>query len=168
MKEDTPPNVAKPDSAPSSTPATPRSQAANLPSLEDSPTTDDSQAVSESTDAADGTTTAFNSGASSSTLTTTTKDQAKEDSSPKADGKDKDKDKGSKATNLVGKINNLISTDLENITEGRDFFFIFIYSPLNIILGMVFLYVLLDWRRVSRCAWIARFEWLPEICEFVL
>ena len=57
-------------------------------------------------------------------------------------GKD-DKDKGS---NLVGRINNLISTDLENITDGRDFLFVLVYTPLHIILCVGFLYKILGWR----------------------
>lgn len=131
MKEDMPANAAKPESAPSSTPASPRSQAADLPLIDDS--TDGSRTMSESAEA-DGT-------SAVSSDESTAKSKTKEDMS-KADDKDKD----SKATNLVGKINNLISTDLENITEGRDFFFVLVYAPLNIILGMAFLYVLLDWR----------------------
>jgi hypothetical protein len=35
-------------------------------------------------------------------------------------GEDGGEDLG-KATNLVGKMNNLVSTDLENLVEGRDF-----------------------------------------------
>ena len=34
------------------------------------------------------------------------------------------KDGTAKASNLIGKINNLVSTDLNNLVEGRDFLFI--------------------------------------------
>ena len=47
--------------------------------------------------------------------------------------------------NLVGRINNLISTDLENITESRDFMFLLIYAPLQICLCVWFLYTFLQW-----------------------
>ncbi|KAF9516655.1 hypothetical protein BS47DRAFT_1371638 [Hydnum rufescens UP504] len=130
MKEDTPPKAAKPDTAPSSTPASPRPRGTNLPSVEDS--SDASQPVSEPTDTEGTTAVSLDESA--------TKDRAEQDS-PTLDAKDKE----SKSSNLVGKINNLISTDLENITEGRDFFFIFLFAPINIILCSVFLYVLLDW-----------------------
>ena len=43
------------------------------------------------------------------------------------------KSEESKTSNLVGKINNLVSTDLGNITEGRDFLFVVMYAPLQII-----------------------------------
>jgi hypothetical protein len=148
MKEDTPPKAAKPDTAPSSTPASPPLRGTNLPSVEDS--SDGSQPVSEPTDT-EGTTAA-------SLDESTIKDRAEQDS-PTLD----DKDKSSKSSNLVGKINNLISTDLENITEGRDFFFIFLFAPINIILCSVFLYVLLDWRQVCNSLGIL-IPW-TEVCS---
>ena len=61
-------------------------------------------------------------------------------------GGDKDKDKPStQGTNLVGKITNLISTDLGNLVDGRDFLFLIWYSPLQIAFCVWFLYVILDW-----------------------
>ncbi|EIW78586.1 P-loop containing nucleoside triphosphate hydrolase protein [Coniophora puteana RWD-64-598 SS2] len=50
--------------------------------------------------------------------------------------------------NFVGKINNLVSTDLGNITDGRDFLLCLLYVPLQVGLGMVFLYDILGWRLV--------------------
>ncbi|KAJ8520559.1 hypothetical protein ONZ45_g2613 [Pleurotus djamor] len=47
--------------------------------------------------------------------------------------------------NLVGKLNNLISTDLGNITDGRDFIMLIVYAPLQLALGISFLYVILGW-----------------------
>lgn len=47
--------------------------------------------------------------------------------------------------NLVGRINNLISTDLDNISDSRDFMFLVIYSPLQIVLCIWFLYTFLQW-----------------------
>ncbi|KAL4068375.1 hypothetical protein V8B97DRAFT_1975301 [Scleroderma yunnanense] len=51
----------------------------------------------------------------------------------------------SSAVNLVGKINNLVTTDLNSIVEGRDFLMIFPYAPLQIGLCIWFLYHILGW-----------------------
>ncbi|EIW86373.1 hypothetical protein CONPUDRAFT_78742 [Coniophora puteana RWD-64-598 SS2] len=51
----------------------------------------------------------------------------------------------SSSDNLIGKINNLVSTDLSNITDGRDFLLCFLYIPLQVGLCMVFLYQILGW-----------------------
>lgn len=40
---------------------------------------------------------------------------------PESQASDDDNEDPGKASNLVGKMNNLVSTDLENIIEGRDF-----------------------------------------------
>ncbi|TFY61104.1 hypothetical protein EVG20_g7183 [Dentipellis fragilis] len=64
------------------------------------------------------------------------------------DSKDDDKffkDGSAKASNLVGKINNLVSTDLANITEGRDFILLVLYAPLQLIVCVWFLYKVLGW-----------------------
>ena len=63
-----------------------------------------------------------------------TKEKADEKPSDKAD------------SNLVGKINNLVSTDLENIVEARDFFLLVFYVPVQMALCIVFLYMILGWR----------------------
>ncbi|KAI0801943.1 hypothetical protein BC629DRAFT_1591605 [Irpex lacteus] len=47
--------------------------------------------------------------------------------------------------NFIGRINNLITSDLDNIVNGRDFLFLVISAPLHIIIGMWFLYVVLGW-----------------------
>lgn len=60
--------------------------------------------------------------------------------------KDVDKDKSSSGENLVGKINNLVTTDLANIVEARDFLLAAVYIPLQITLCIIFLYVVLGWR----------------------
>ncbi|KAG6919579.1 hypothetical protein DXG01_004242 [Tephrocybe rancida] len=51
----------------------------------------------------------------------------------------------SRADNLVGKINNLVTTDLMNIIESRDFLFVLVYMPLQVTLCIVFLYLVLGW-----------------------
>jgi hypothetical protein len=48
-----------------------------------------------------------------------------------------------KQENLVGKINNFISTDLGNITEARDLLFMIWYTPLQIAICVWFLYSIL-------------------------
>lgn len=48
--------------------------------------------------------------------------------------------------NLVGKMNNLVTTDLQNIVASRDFMMILISMPLQIALCIWFLYAILDWR----------------------
>ncbi|KAI0052512.1 hypothetical protein FA95DRAFT_1675194 [Auriscalpium vulgare] len=50
-----------------------------------------------------------------------------------------------KESNLVGKINNLVSTDLSNITDGRDFLFLILYMPFQLALCIWFLYTILGW-----------------------
>jgi hypothetical protein len=51
-----------------------------------------------------------------------------------------------KGGNLVGRINNLVSTDLNNIIDGRDFLMVAVACPIQIILCIVFLYTILGWR----------------------
>ncbi|KAL5534538.1 hypothetical protein ACEPAG_1001 [Sanghuangporus baumii] len=51
----------------------------------------------------------------------------------------------SSTDNLVGKLNNLITTDLTNIVEGRDFPMLIIQSPLMIAIGIAILYNFLGW-----------------------
>ncbi|KAJ7741259.1 P-loop containing nucleoside triphosphate hydrolase protein [Mycena metata] len=46
---------------------------------------------------------------------------------------------------LVGKINNLVTTDLGNIVDNRDFLMPVFFIPLQIGVGIWFLYVLLGW-----------------------
>ncbi|KIP05211.1 hypothetical protein PHLGIDRAFT_534835 [Phlebiopsis gigantea 11061_1 CR5-6] len=66
----------------------------------------------------------------------------------KDDKKDTDEKGAEKNENLVGKLNNLVTSDLENITEGRDFLFIVLFIPLLAILSMLFLYAVLGWSSI--------------------
>ncbi|KAL6299635.1 multidrug resistance-associated ABC transporter [Sparassis latifolia] len=50
-----------------------------------------------------------------------------------------------KGGNLVGKINNLVTTDLNNVTTGRDFLLLVVEIPLQVVLCVWFLYSLLGW-----------------------
>ncbi|KZV64704.1 hypothetical protein PENSPDRAFT_656364 [Peniophora sp. CONT] len=53
-----------------------------------------------------------------------------------------DKDKGG---NLVGKINNLVAVDLDNIVDGRDVVLLFVFTPVSIAISVYFLYLVLGW-----------------------
>lgn len=48
--------------------------------------------------------------------------------------------------NFLGRLNTLVTTDLQNVVNGRDFILIFVYIPLNVIVAMLFLYTILGWR----------------------
>ncbi|KZV63837.1 P-loop containing nucleoside triphosphate hydrolase protein [Peniophora sp. CONT] len=50
-----------------------------------------------------------------------------------------------KDDNFVGRINNLVTTDLQSIVNGRDFTLIIVYVPVTIATSLYFLYVLLGW-----------------------
>lgn len=65
-----------------------------------------------------------------STTTSSIKGKQKEEFPASLASEDDNEDPG-KASNLVGKMNNLVSTDLENIIEGRDF----------LLLGPSFMYI---------------------------
>ncbi|KIP03407.1 hypothetical protein PHLGIDRAFT_242940 [Phlebiopsis gigantea 11061_1 CR5-6] len=74
-------------------------------------------------------------------------DKKKKDGAAAADKKKKDDAAAAdkKSSNLVGKINNLVTSDLDSITSGRDFLFIVLSAPLMFALGMWFLYNVLGW-----------------------
>ncbi|KZP21077.1 P-loop containing nucleoside triphosphate hydrolase protein [Athelia psychrophila] len=50
--------------------------------------------------------------------------------------------------NLVGLVNNLVTTDLANISEGRNFIFLLVYIPLQVIVCIAFLYRILGWSSI--------------------
>lgn len=77
---------------------------------------------------------------SSSSSVSSTQAKVKKDKKTKEDDPPQ-----SDASNLVGKINNLVTTDLDNIVDGRDFLFVVLYIPVQISLCIVFLYLLLGW-----------------------
>ncbi|KAH7340934.1 hypothetical protein B0J17DRAFT_716110 [Rhizoctonia solani] len=65
-------------------------------------------------------------------------------------GRDSDASTGedNSSSNLVGKINNLMSTDLENIVDGADIMFVLVFAPVQIIFSIFFLYRILGWSSV--------------------
>ncbi|KAG8926192.1 hypothetical protein FRC00_003144 [Tulasnella sp. 408] len=82
-----------------------------------------------------------------------------EPSSPTPTKKDDDSQKDK---NLVGRITNLISTDLENIVEARDFLFVIWYAPLQIALSIWFLYRILGGAAFVGLAVIPMREFKPS------
>ncbi|KZP18368.1 P-loop containing nucleoside triphosphate hydrolase protein [Athelia psychrophila] len=56
--------------------------------------------------------------------------------------KDGDNHSGS---NIVGRLNNLVTTDIQTITRGRDWLLPVLYIPLQVILSITFLYYILGW-----------------------
>ncbi|KAI0085671.1 P-loop containing nucleoside triphosphate hydrolase protein [Irpex rosettiformis] len=51
----------------------------------------------------------------------------------------------SKSGHLVGKLNNLVTTDLNNLVDGRDLLFIVVFAPAQITVCMLFLSKTLGW-----------------------
>ncbi|KAH8986100.1 hypothetical protein EDB92DRAFT_2116516 [Lactarius akahatsu] len=72
------------------------------------------------------------------------KGKRKEEAS-RSDSGSEDGEEPGDSSNLVGKMNNLISTDLENIVEGRDFLLLILYFPLQVVVCVWFLYNILGW-----------------------
>ncbi|KAJ6574692.1 hypothetical protein B0H19DRAFT_1371649 [Mycena capillaripes] len=82
--------------------------------------------------------------ASSSSIKSTTSSKGK----GKGKGKELLKEEPAEspdARNLVGKITNLVTTDLGNITDSRDFILLVMFIPLEIIFCVIFLYTVLGW-----------------------
>ncbi|KAG8892155.1 hypothetical protein FRB99_002919, partial [Tulasnella sp. 403] len=59
-----------------------------------------------------------------------------------------EKDEGTHRANLVGKFNNLVSTDLGNLVDGHNFLPLLIWAPLEILLSTRFLYNILGWSAI--------------------
>ncbi|KAF8319735.1 hypothetical protein DL93DRAFT_2124628 [Clavulina sp. PMI_390] len=136
---------AAPKTDATSAPTTPRTQILELPETE-------GEVPEVDADAASTTTGAQETGAASTTAVAESTNGDSSDPNKKstpppaapspAPAKPDDDDSGG---NLAGRINNLISTDLENITDSRDFMFLVIYAPLQTVLCIWFLYEILGW-----------------------
>ena len=115
------------------------------PSTPDSASVSGSATASHSVDGVNETTTSTLT--IPSTPSSADGDDIKKREENQGEGKDEKKtvDEGS---NLVGKITNLVSTDLNNIVNGRDFPMLFTSLPLQIILCIVFLYKVLGWSAI--------------------
>ena len=60
------------------------------------------------------------------------------------------KDEGKKSTHLVGRMTNLVTTDLSDLTDGRDFPLTLVSFPIHLVGCTWFLYKILGWRSVPR------------------
>ncbi|EJD51854.1 hypothetical protein AURDEDRAFT_82731 [Auricularia subglabra TFB-10046 SS5] len=49
------------------------------------------------------------------------------------------------ARDLIGRVNNLVTSDVSNITDARDILFLLLYCPLQVVICMSFLYAVLGW-----------------------
>ncbi|KAJ7119364.1 hypothetical protein C8R43DRAFT_1112474 [Mycena crocata] len=78
--------------------------------------------------------------ASSASIASSAPSKGKENSTLADEPEKKDND-----NNLVGKITNLVTTDLGNITESRNFLFAVLLTPIEVTLGVIFLYQVLGW-----------------------
>ena len=112
------------------------------PSTPDTASVTESAAVNHSVEGTNETTTSTLTAQSSPS--SSDRDSTKKSKKSKVEDKEEGK-KGGKGSNLVGKITNLVSTDLNNIVDGRDFPMLFISLPLQIVLCIVFLYKVLGW-----------------------
>ncbi|KAH9028052.1 ABC transporter type 1, transmembrane domain-containing protein [Lactarius deliciosus] len=72
------------------------------------------------------------------------KGKQKEEAPGSDSGRESDDEPGD-SSNLMGKMNNLVSADLENIVDGRDFLLLILYSPLQIVICVWFLCNILGW-----------------------
>lgn len=122
MKAETESSGSTPSPSAAATEGT--STPADTASLANTSTVHDGSEANESDDGAPPSSTLSASSTPSSTI------KGKPDAKTKGgDKKEEDdekfhKDGTAKASNLIGKINNLVSTDLNNIVDGRDFLFL--------------------------------------------
>lgn len=69
--------------------------------------------------------------------------------SPPVENKKPDEDSGNSTENLTGKLNNLVSTDIQNVVEGRDFPFLrerkYIFVPFQLLISCSFQCAADDW-----------------------
>ncbi|OSX60068.1 hypothetical protein POSPLADRAFT_1048490 [Postia placenta MAD-698-R-SB12] len=71
------------------------------------------------------------------------------DALPKSPTADANGEAAKGGVNLVGKINNLVTMDLDNVDSGRDFPFVLVEIPLQLVLCTWFLYSLLGWSALA-------------------
>ena len=130
-----------------STPLTP-----DTGSVEDSPRQDDETPSHSHGQTASSESTAVDSLRFGENTSETSSSGVKSSSSVKGKSKPSEIPEASKhsgssgSSNLIGKINNLVTTDLENIVDSRDFLLVLIDIPLKVTLSIVFLYGVLGWR----------------------
>ncbi|KAJ7778321.1 hypothetical protein B0H16DRAFT_1711830 [Mycena metata] len=83
--------------------------------------------------------------ASTSSIKSTTSSKGKGKIKETKESKAEEPAESPNASNLVGKITNLVTTDLGNIVDARNFLFMLLVIPLEMMLCVVFLYNVLGW-----------------------
>ncbi|KAI0685987.1 hypothetical protein BC835DRAFT_1420713 [Cytidiella melzeri] len=136
---------SKPAATESAPPSTPGSDAkgSNTPETGSTHEEDEADTVHSRSATATSTATAATSTTATTVVAPAASGKATDGSKPAS--KEPEEAKKSKKGNFMGKINNLVTSDLSNITNGRDFLFLLISAPLHLTLGMVFLYAVLGW-----------------------
>lgn len=129
-----------------------KSETTSTPAPSVAPTPDTASLAGSDTDTAVGDSSesaASHAGeASSSTAVSSGSQTSGKDASQGGDkkgGAEKD-DKEKKGDNFVGKINNLVTTDLQSIVSGRDFTMVVVFMPVMTAISLYFLYLVLGWR----------------------
>ena len=125
--------------------SSPASQPPTEPSTPDSASDAESPTAGDSVEGTNETSTSTLNPPSSPS--STSGDSIKKGKKGGAEDKE-EKKKSDRGSNLVGKITNLVSTDLNNIVDGRDFPMVIIALPLQIVLCIVFLYKVLGWSAI--------------------
>lgn len=92
----------------------------------------------------------------------------------KKDAKKDDKKKKDKDLELVGRLNSLITADLNNITGGKDWLIATVNSVLQVTLASLFLYSILGWSALVGLAtmliltpvpaWVSKFLNTTQVC----
>ncbi|VDB89903.1 unnamed protein product [Peniophora sp. CBMAI 1063] len=129
----------------SETASTPPPSATQTPETASIVETDSGTVVGEGSESG----TSHQGEASSSTAVSSTSQSSNKDLGKVSDqkdnaGKEKEKEK-EKGDNFVGKINNLVTTDLQSIVNGRDFTMAVVFTPVTIGISLYFLYLVLGW-----------------------
>jgi hypothetical protein len=128
-----------------------KSDAGESKGKEDSPST--GEGSSPTTSATEiSTASEDNSSSDSGTLRAQEADSISTDAQKKTESTSKATLASSKkpdAINLVGKINNLVTTDLQNIISACEFGMLVVYIPIEVVLCIAFLYAVLGWRCVT-------------------
>jgi len=71
---------------------------------------------------------------------------AEGDASGKAKPRVQPGEASKEASNLVGKLNSLVTTDVTNIADAQDFILSLVQIPLRVTFCVIFLYYILGWR----------------------
>jgi hypothetical protein len=149
------------------TPSSTRTTPVATPDTRSEATTPDNVSIAGD-DAVAGPATGSNEETGQSSTPSSIKGKQKESSRSETPVGEDDSEDLAHSSNLVGKMNNLVSTDLDNLVEGRDFlllgstsfarvsfnvflmsYTLVLYLPLQIALCILFLYSILGWSAIA-------------------